>query len=480
VRRPGEGTKKALTTQPDAVPTAGPSTQKHGTARPVQPLSRLQTWLDALDARQPAADRHMLLALAIAMAAFSVFPLANVLLGRFAMDYDLWYFTAQNYLHHRLIYPGNTELSFIYPPSAAAMLAVPAAFGKSALALLLLLLNSLAWLASVVLTVWLVTGRVARQHPLLTLLPTLAMVFWIWDTYLLGQPALVLLALMVAAAACMRCKRPALAGVLIGTATAIKAYPVLAIGYLVYRRHWKATAALLVTLAGWLLAVPLVFRSPAAAVDDLTIWTRRVVLTYGENGISQRAVRSFSYRNQSIVGVANRLLRPVPADGEADPSWKVNVASFGFGTVNAIVVATMLSLGAFFLWCLPRGPARTTRAESIEWAMVLLLITLVPPLSWNYSFVWMLYPFGVATKLVLESAPGSPARRQDLAWLAASLGVQATALPMGHVAQAYGNILFSAGILLLGLGLALRRVTTESQNLHVGQDYEEPTTSARV
>jgi len=461
VRRSGEETKKALTTQPDAVPTAGPSTQKHGTARPVQPLSRLQTWLDALNARQPAADRHMLLALAIAMAAFSVFPLANVLLGRFAMDYDLWYFTAQNYLHRRLIYPGNTELSFIYPPSAAAMLAVPAAFGKSALALLLLLLNSLAWLASVVLTVWLVTGRVARQHPLLTLLPTLAMVFWIWDTYLLGQPALVLLALMLGAAVCLRGKRPALAGVLIGTAAAIKAYPVIAVGYLVYRRHWKATAAVLLTLAGWLLAVPLVFRSPAAAVDDLTTWTRRVVLTYSENGISQRAVRSFSYRNQSIVGVANRLLRPVPADGEADPSWKVNVASFGFGTVNAIVVATMLSLGAFFLWCLPRGSARTPREESIEWAMVLLLIMLVPPLSWNYSFVWMLYPLGVATHLTLDSAPRSRARRQLVVWTAAALLVQALALPMRHVAQAYGSTFFSAVILLVGLGIALRRMSTD-------------------
>ena len=130
MRRPGEGTNKLLTAQADAVPTAEPSTQKHGTARPDPPLSRLQTWLDALDARQPAADRHMLLALAIAMAAFSVFPLANVLLGRFAMDYDLWYFTAQNFLHHRPIYPADTDLSFIYPPSAAAMLAFPAALGK--------------------------------------------------------------------------------------------------------------------------------------------------------------------------------------------------------------------------------------------------------------------------------------------------------------------------------------------------------------
>ncbi|MFI5143178.1 MAG: glycosyltransferase 87 family protein, partial [Thermoanaerobaculales bacterium] len=188
--------------------------------------SKLSEWLDALQARQPGADREMLAALAVAMVLFSVFPVANFLLGRFAMDYDLWYFTAQNFLHHRPIYPTGTELSFIYPPSAAAMLAVPAALGRPLFILALVALNSLAWASCANLTVWLVTSRSTRQHPLLTLLPSLAMIFWIWDTYLLGQPALVLLALMLGAAACLRLGRPAFAGVMVGTAAAIKAFPI--------------------------------------------------------------------------------------------------------------------------------------------------------------------------------------------------------------------------------------------------------------
>ena len=411
----------------------------------------------------------MLIALVVAMALFSVFPLANVLVDRFAMDYDVWYTTAQDYLNHRPIYPNGIELPFIYPPSAAAMLTLPATLGKRALVLLLLFSNSLAWLASVALTVRLATGRVARQHPLLTLLPTLAMAFWIWDTYLLGQPALVLLALMLGGAACLRGKRPALAGALIGTAAAIKAYPAIAVGYLVYRRHWKATAATLATLALWLLFVPLAFRSVATAADDLTTWTRRVLLTYGEHTISQRPIRGFSYRNQSIVGVANRLLRPVPADGEADPGWTVNLASLGFGTVNAVIVATMLGLGCFFLWCTASSQGPTAGAETIEWAMVLLLITLVPPLSWNYSFVWMLYPLGVATHLALDSAACSRSRRQLVAWTVAALLVQALALPMRRVAQAYGSTFFSAVILLLGLGFNLRRMRSGGQHSHANK-----------
>jgi len=417
--------------------------------------NRLQRWLDALRARQPRADRQMLAALGIAMVLFSLFPIANFLLGRYAMDYNLWYLTGQNYLHSRPIYPASGPFEFIYPPSAAAMLALPAMLGRPVFILGLIALNSLAWLACSGLTVWLAAGALARQHPLLTLLPSVAMGCWIWDTYLLGQPALVLLALMLGAAASLRHGRPALAGVLIGTAAAIKAYPLLAVIYLVYRRHWRAAGAALLSLGAWLLVVPLAFRPPATAVAEAATWTRQVAFKYGESGISQRGVRSFSFRNQSIMGVANRLLRPVPADGEADPNWKVNVANLGFRAVNAVIAATMLGLAAFYLRSMPRGRPPKAREEALEWAMLLLLIALASPLSFNYGFVWMLYPIGIATQLVLEAAPASRARARAIGWLGVALLVQATALPLRRVAQAYGGPFFSAVILFIGLGTML-------------------------
>jgi len=461
-RPEADSTGMLPTTRRSNVPSAVPTAGRWGILGRL--AGRLDRSLATLQARQPGADRQMLAAIMVAAVLFAVFPAANFLSGRFAMDYDLWYFTAENFLHHRPIYPADTQLSFIYPPSAAAMLASLAALGRPAFILVPLALNTVSWIASAALTVWLVTGATRRQHPLLVLLPSLAMAFWIWDTYLLGQPSLGLLALMLAAFACLRRRRPALAGALIATATAIKAYPALAIVYLVYRRHWKATFATLVSLAGWLLVVPLAFRSPATAVKELATWSRKVVMTYDDSGMSERGVRAFSYRNQSVMGVANRLLRPVPADGEADVGWKVNVASLGFDTVNAVIVIIMLALAAFYLRCMPRGRAPTTREDSLEWAMLLLLIALVTPISWNYGFVWMLYPLGVATKMMLDAPPLSRERLRTAGWLALSLLVQGTALPMRRGAQAYGCVFFSAVILLIGLGLALRRISTDEQD----------------
>ena len=79
---------------------------------------------------------------------------------------------------------------------------------------------------------------------------------------------------------------------------------------------WRASFATVAALAVWLLIVPLPFRTPAQAVDDLAVWSRGMLFTYNSHGIAQRPYRSYSYKNQSIMALAHRLLRDVPADGE--------------------------------------------------------------------------------------------------------------------------------------------------------------------
>ena len=49
----------------------------------------------------------------------------------------------------------------------------------------------------------------------------------------------------------------------------------------------------------------------------MVVWSQGMLFTYDSNGIAQRPFRSYSYKNQSIMAIAHRLLRDVPADGEA-------------------------------------------------------------------------------------------------------------------------------------------------------------------
>ena len=51
-----------------------------------------------------------------------------------------------------------------------------------------------------------------------------------------------------------------------------------------------------------------------------------MLFTYNTHGIAQRPLRSYSYKNQSIMAVMHRLLRDVPADGESVLSRRAQLA----------------------------------------------------------------------------------------------------------------------------------------------------------
>ena len=395
---------------------------------------------------------------------------ANKLLNK---DYTLWYFVAEIERANGHLYPHEPfPFPFMYPPSCAALLALISFGGETAFVVVLTLLQSAAWFAAVLLSVYLATGRFRGQDPLLYLVPSLCVIPFIHDMYLLGQPNLGLLALMLGALACLRIGRPYAAGSLVALAAGIKAFPIMALGWLIYRGYHKATAAVGVGLVVLLLVLPAgLFRGVDRAVDDLVTWTRGMVLKYDADTIAQRPDRSYSFKNQSIIAVGNRLLRPVLADGEANKQWRVNLATLDFKAVNAVIVLSAGLLCGFYLATMPRRARRTPRSDAAEAGVLLLLITMFSPLSFNYAYVWMIYPLTVALHAALSAPEGSRERAVLFAWIGAAVAVFALAIPFPRVAQAYGNLpipfprvaqaygnLFASGlILLIGLGLLTRR-----------------------
>ncbi len=300
---------------------------------------------------------------------------------------------------------------------------------------------------------------------------------------------------------------------------------------------WKASAATLTVLAAWLLIAPLPFRTPAQAVDDVVVWSRGMLFTYNTHGIAQRPFRSYSYKNQSIMALFHRLLRDVPADGEAvlarksrasgegmrqtpstqpvDPAsdllsflkphvtasqrstnnlgqppsnresttggtvagsveralrwddalqgaepalrsaWRVNLLDLSFRKVTAVTGAAILVLCLFVAAVLPRNDRRTPQTDAIEYALVVLLTVMFSPLSFNYAYVWLIYPTTLALQLVLAEPPNTRWHRLKVAWIGAVLLIPALAIPMPLLAQAYGNLFVPALFLVLGLGFIL-------------------------
>jgi hypothetical protein len=407
---------------------------------------------------RPLAWRILLWIFGIILLAFVVVPIWHSLRGHSTKDYWVWYQTGQTVLQGGDIYPDQWhKFPFMYPPPCALFLAPVSALGQTGLVIVLAVVNAAAWICSIIFSVRLATGEWRRAHLLVYLVPSLVMGAHIWGNFLLGQPSLVLLALMLGAFISLQRKFHWLAGGLIAMATAIKAFPLTAIIYLIYRRYWVAIASLGLTLAFLLIVLPIPFRGYATAKQDLERWSSGMLFKYDETGVGQRLGRSNSWKNQSIWGVANRLLRHVEYDHKYEPHEPVyaNVADLDFDTVNRIILGCALALGLVFINAMPRDRRRRPETDAIEFALLLLLILIFTPLSFGYLFAWLLYPLTVIVHRIVSGSATGP----TLALCSGiAIALLALSIPFRVTAQTYGNALFATVLLFAGLALELWRV----------------------
>jgi hypothetical protein len=426
--------------------------------------STLKTSWATLNRRlnSPTGFRVLLSIFIVTAIVFSAVPFLHYLRGRSIMDYKLWYDTGRHVLAGDEIFSLHSgKYDFMYPPTCALFLAGASLLGQTGLILLLVAINSAAWFYSIRLAAILAGGQSHVKNAWLYLLPSLLLIVYVWSSYHLGQPHLVLLALMLGAFVGLRAKREISAGALIALAAAIKAFPAIAIIYLVYRRYWKAAASLIVTLAFLLLILPAPFRGFERAWHDLEKWSAGM-LKYDATGVAQRPMRSHSWKNQSVVGVGNRLLRHIDSDAAPGPHTPiyVNFADLKFATVNAIVIGVALALGTLFLAAMPRRAMRTAESDAMEFALLVLMILMTSPLSFGYFFSWLMLPFAVITQRVIDG--------KGLAllwWSLPALALLALALFSPQGAQSYGNTFCGSLLLFIGLAIELLRYKRKSRQV---------------
>ncbi len=393
--------------------------------------------------------RRIIVALFIAVAAtFTLLPLVRFLRHGTQFDYHTWFDAAQAVLHGREIYPRSGTFPFMYPPSCALALALPALFGKAAMILLLTCLNTLAWILCIRFSLALAHER--RFATALALVSNLIVIVFVWSSYHLGQPSLLLLALMLGAFVSLQRRKQILAGTLIAAAAAIKAFPFLAIVYLVYRRHWTAATSLLVALFVFLFVLPIPFRGMSQTLSDVAAW-QRGMLRYQSGGIAQRAGRGYSWKNQSVFGLANRMLRPVSVNDEGEPVVFRNLADLDFKAINSIILVLAGLLGFSFVAAMTRSRSAAD-AQALEFGALLILILLFTPLAFGYLFSWLMLPLALLTKRVF-SAQSTIALSSVL--LAAVLLIVTGISP--RAAQIYGSVFFAALALYFGVAIELWR-----------------------
>jgi hypothetical protein len=422
--------------------------------------------LKALDRRSNsrARLRALLLVFFVTATVFSALPILRYFRGQTIFDYELWYATGKHVLAgDEIFFFRAGKYDFMYPPPCALFLACASLLGQGGLILLLVAINSAAWFCSAKLSALLATGQRGITNPWLYIIPSLVVIVYIWSSYHLGQPNLILLALILGAFVALRAKREIVGGGLIAVAAAIKAFPVIAIVYLVYRRYWKAAVSLVATLLFLLLILPAPFRGFERAWHDLEKWSAGM-LKYSEVTVGQRPMRSYTWKNQSLIGVTNRLIRHVDADAASAQHTPVyvNFADLNFPVVNAIIVSLALALGILFIGVMPQRDMRTAESDAIEFALLLLLMLMITPLSFGYFYSWLMLPFAVITQRVLAGKISIV-----LWWTFPALALLAIGIPLPRGAQLYGNTFFATLLLFVELSIELLR--SKQQTTHGDQ-----------
>ena len=368
-------------------------------------------------------------------------------------DYPLWYWAGQQVLHGQRLYPVDSRsFEFIYPPLSAVLLAIPAWFGKVALYLCLCLMNVIAWWVTI-LYVNAMTGSPHRPGMWLFALPGFATVTFVFDMFDLGQPNLVLLALMLHGFWSMQHQKPWMAGCMFALATAIKVFPVAVLPYLVWRRQWMALASMLVFLGVFLFVVPAPVRGFQNNIAELKTWYRGMVASSSEKGFGQRDEQNWSWVNQSIIAVTHRLTRPVNynQDEPGKPPAYMNLLDLDFKTANWIVVAISLLIGLGYIAVMPRRDRRTPRSDAEELGILFCLMTVASPLARQYYFLWLFFPI---TILIHRAAydPRPAVRQGSWAVLAVAGTLVGFSLPVyPNVLQAWGNNLAATAVIAVGL-----------------------------
>ncbi|TYO66094.1 DUF2029 domain-containing protein [Bradyrhizobium hipponense] len=374
-------------------------------------------------------------------------------------DYGLWYWAGQQVLQGKPLYPGDIReyFEFIYPPPPAILLAIPSWFGKLPLYIVLSILNAVAWWYTGMFSNAM-TGSGHTPGRWLEALPALVTVTFVFDMFDLGQPNLVLLAMMLYGFWSLQRQRPWLAGFVFALATAIKVFPVAVLPYLVWRRNWAAVVGTIAFTGILLYVVPAPIRGFERNAAELATWYKGMIGTSSEKGFGQRDEQNWSWVNQSLIAVTHRLVRPINYNQEDPnkPPRTMNVIDVDYGTANWIVLAVSALLGLGFVAVMPRQARRTARSDAEELGILFCLMTVATPLARQYYFMWLYLPI---TVLMHRAAFDERAEVRLGTWLALGAAgiLMLLSLPwFPNVLQAWGNNLVATAVLAVALAWHIR------------------------
>lgn len=322
--------------------------------------------------------------LVLLAALFSILNTANAL--NKGGDAAVFFEGGRRLLHAEPLYAGSSAAAgFIGPPFQATFFAPFAAAASVSPVTAKLLWHALN-LACLAMGIWLsikawdaARGQIGLPRrawlPIL-FAPLVAILLPLQTNFEHQNMNAVLLALLAGATWQLTLGSAAVAGLLFGTATALKAFPAIVIVYLAARRQWTAAVAATASTLVLTVAIPLTVYGVAGFSD--------LARTFWRLGNSGWPIRG---NNQSLIAALDRLMLG-PSSGSADPAG-IRVGVEAPLTVILFGALAILLIAAFAV-IIVRTPRRPS-AVPTEVAAVTALAILLSPIAWDHYWT-LLFP----------------------------------------------------------------------------------------
>ena len=285
-------------------------------------------------------------------------------------------------------YAYEGPLPYVYPPFLAIFLSPLAYLDFGTAALIWLLVNHGFFFVGIYFLLWSISPRYSAIEAV-----TMVFVFMnftpLFVDYLVGQCNIILFFLITAGLYFYRRERPVYAGVAIAFACVIKVIPLLLLGYILWKRQYKAFLSAVVTLG-------------VLFVYSLLFFDVRLFPWYFKLMIHQTLFNAF-HDNHSLTGFFSRLL--------TDSMWVKGVLDVPMGAKFSILFCSLLLLGLFLY--ATRKPVQPSDPETLrEYALGVITMLLLSKLTSTPYLVMLLLPLGVMTKDLMD-------RSMNRKWLVA-------------------------------------------------------------
>ncbi|MBI5118856.1 DUF2029 domain-containing protein [Candidatus Poribacteria bacterium] len=431
-------------------------------------MEKFADWLAVMAGKK----RVRAAAIVAGIAILAMFSFRCIRHGMHITDSYIFYNAGKAIVEGGNLYGPQEWRAFFNPPFFAVFMAPFSFLSLAGFCVVWYFFNLGLLVGSFLLSIYLVRERLRGIHVLMWLLPLVIALRPIASNMTLGQSNLVVLFFTLAGLALYKKGLPLVGGIVLAVAVSAKVTPALFIPFFLYKKQWRMATGIVLGCFLFSVALPVLLMGYSKALHDLAHWwnvTRPMAVAMGPKATGAYVP------GQTLRTFLMRLLTPSSIEAGANPTY-INVLNLAPETVELLSRGISGLMLALMAWNFRSSPVSAQTTAPIEFALVLLTMTMISPYSRKAHYVSMIFPSIVMVHHLLEGRLDNGSKKLLKAAIIAALILGTGAAPeicgrtLSNLLSGIGTIFITAMIMwsVLNVLLFKERTTLRKEEVENG------------